>query len=336
MSATIRDIKRLTGLSLATISKYLNGGNVLPENRVLIENAIDDLGYEVNEIARWLATKKTKTVGVIVFNIQSLFNSTLLSYISASLRQAGYGLLICDSAENPEQESKNIRFLLNKKVDGILIIPVNGEKHDLQLAEEAGIPVVLLDRPLPGKCCVKIDNHAAAAEAIELLIRHNHKEIAIIASDSEYTGFNRYLGYRQAMQAHDYPIRKSFVKIGKASIQFGHQSMLELLKLKRRPTAVFMTNYEITLGGVMAMNESGINCPEDISLLGFDNLILSQIVKPKLTMVVQPMKEMAEKAVEILLKEMEAAGSGIREREVINLPTQIEIGNSVNTLPPSD
>ena len=122
------------------------------------------------------------------------------------------------------------------------------------------------------------------------------------------------------------------MKIGKASIQFGHQSMLELLKLKKRPTAVFMTNYEITLGGVMAMNESGINCPEDISLLGFDNLILSQIVKPKLTMVVQPMREMAVKAAEILLKEMEKAGSGIREREVINLPTHIEIGNSVNTL----
>lgn len=332
MPATIRDIKRLTGLSLATISKYLNGGNVLPENRTRIENAIDELGYEVNEIARWLATKKTRTVGVIVFNIQSLFNSTLLSYISATLRQAGYGLLICDSAENPEQESKNIRFLLNKKVDGILIIPVNGEKHDVQLADEAGIPVVLLDRPLPGKCCVKIDNHAAASEAIELLIRHNHKDIAIIGSDTEYTGRNRCLGYRQAMQAHDYPIRKSFVKIGKASIQYGHQSMLELLKLKKRPSAVFMTNYEITLGGVMAMNESGINCPGDISLLGFDNLILSQIVKPKLTMVVQPMKEMAEKAVEILLKEMEAAGSGIRGREVINLPTHIEIGNSVNTL----
>ena len=332
MPATIRDIKRLTGLSLATISKYLNGGNVLPENKTRIENAIDELGYEVNEIARWLATKKTRTVGVIVFNIQSLFNSTLLSYISESLRQAGYGLLICDSAENLEQESKNIRFLLNKKVDGILIIPVNGEKHDLQPAADAGIPVVLLDRPLPGTCCVKIDNHAAAAEATELLIRHNHKEIAIIGSDSEYTGRNRCLGYKQAMQAHNLPIRKSFVKIGKASIQFGHQSMLELLKLKKRPTAVFMTNYEITLGGVMAMNESGINCPEDISLLGFDNLILSQIVKPKLTMVVQPMREMAVKAAEILLKEMEKAGSGIREREVINLPTHIEIGNSVNTL----
>lgn len=336
MPATIRDIKRLTGLSLATISKYLNGGNVLPENRALIENAIDELGYEVNEIARWLATKKTRTVGVIVYNIQSLFNSTLLSYISASLRQAGYGLLICDSAENPEQESKNIRFLLSKKVDGILIIPVNGEKHDLQLAEEAGIPVVLLDRPLPGKCCVKIDNEAAAYGAIELLIRHNHKDIAIIGSDFEYTGRKRCEGYRQAIQAHGFQLRKSFMKIGKASIQFGYQSMLELLKLKRQPTAVFMTNYEITLGGVMAMNEAGINCPEDISLLGFDNLILSQIVKPKLTMVVQPMKEMAEKAAEILLKEMETAGSGIREREVIDLPTQIETGNSVNTLQASD
>ena len=138
------------------------------------------------------------------------------------------------------------------------------------------------------------------------------------------------------MEAHGFPIRKSFEKIGKDSIQFGYRSMLELLKLKRRPTAVFMTNYEITLGGVMAMNESGINCPADISLLGFDNLILSQIVKPKLTMVVQPMKEMAEEAAEILLKEMEAAGSGICGREVINLPTHIEIGNSVKSLQPSD
>ena len=336
MPATIRDIKRLTGLSLATISKYLNGGNVLPENRTRIENAIDELGYEVNEIARWLATKKTKTVGVIVFNIQSLFNSTLLSYISASLRMAGYGLLICDSAENLEQESKNIRFLLNKKVDGILIIPVNGENHDLQQAEDAGIPVVLLDRPLPGKCCVKIDNTAAACQATELLIQHHHQDIAIIGFDSEYTGRKRSQGYRQAMEAHGFPIRKSFEKIGKDSIQFGYRSMLELLKLKRRPTAVFMTNYEITLGGVMAMNESGINCPADISLLGFDNLILSQIVKPKLTMVVQPMKEIAEEAAEILLKEMEAAGSGICGREVINLPTHIEIGNSVKSLQPAD
>ena len=333
MPATIRDIRRMTGLSLATISKYLNGGNVLPENRIRIEKAIDELGYEVNEIARWLATRKTKTSGVIVYDIQSLFNSTLLSYISESLRAAGYGLLICDSADHAEQEGKNIRFLLSKKVDGILLIPVNGEEHDLSPAAEAGIPVVLLDRPVKGRPCVKIDNISAAGSAIELLFENNHSEIAIIGSNGEYTGRKRCEGYAKAMSSRGYSLNDLYRKIetGNASIQFGYESMKQLLGLKEKPTAVFMTNYEITLGAVMAVNESSVRCPEDISLLGFDNLILSQIVKPKMTMVVQPMKAMGEKAVEVLLDAMDPA-EGFAGSEEINLPTRIEVGNSIKKL----
>ena len=102
--ATIKDIKKKTGLSLATISKYLNGGNVLPENRIKIEEAIKELNYEVNEIARGLVTNRTKTVGVIVYSVESLFNGTLLRYIGSELRKAGYGLLICDSC-TPAYES---------------------------------------------------------------------------------------------------------------------------------------------------------------------------------------------------------------------------------------
>ena len=330
MSATIRDIRRLTGLSLATISKYLNGGNVLPENRIRIEKAIDELGYEVNEIARWLATKKTRTIGVIVYDIQSLFNSTLLSYIGESLRTAGYGLLICDSADNAEQEGKNIRFLLSKKVDGILLVPVDGEEHDLAPATEAGIPVVLLDRPVSGRPCVKIDNISAADAAVELLFENNHHRIAIIGSDGEYTGRRRCEGYVSALRRHGCPLKDLYIRIGKgkASIQFGYESMKQLLSLKEMPTSVFMTNYEITLGAVMAVNESSVRCPEDISLLGFDNLILSQIVKPKMTMVVQPMRAMGEKAVEILLKLMDQTEGFVCPEEV-NLPTTIEFGNSI-------
>lgn len=333
MPATIRDIRRMTGLSLATISKYLNGGNVLPENRIRIEKAIDELGYEVNEIARWLATKKTRTVGVIVYDIQSLFNSTLLSYISESLRAAGYGLLICDSADNAEQEGKNIRFLLSKKVDGILLIPVDGEGHDLAPASEAGIPVVLLDRPIKGRPCVKIDNISAAASAVELLFENNHHRIAIIGSDGEYTGRKRVEGFAAAMSCRGVPPIDDYVKIGKgkASIQFGYESMKQLLALPEKPTSVFMTNYEITLGGVMAVNESSVRCPEDISLLGFDNLILSQIVKPKMTMIVQPMRAMGVKAVEILLKLMDQT-EGFFCPEELNLPTAIDFGNSIRKL----
>lgn len=305
MPATIRDIKAETGLSLATISKYLNGGNVLPENRVKIENAVKKLHYEVNEIARGLVTNKTRTVGVVVYSVESLFNGTLLHHIGNALRKEKYGILICDSCNEKKIEAENIRFLLGKKVDGIIVVPVSRNGAFLKPAKDAGVPVVLLDRDLNEAefDCVKINNRAAAFRAVNLLIRNNHKKIAVICSDNENecTGNERYLGYLDAMEQAGLAIPEEYQKRGVHSIEFGHRSMRRLIELKNPPTAVFMSNYEITLGAVMALNESGIRCPEDISMLGFDDLILSQLVKPRMCMVVQPMKEMSEKAVEILL-----------------------------------
>lgn len=329
MSVTIRDISKATGLSLATISKYLNGGNVLPKNREKIEKAIKELDYEVNEIARWLATNKTKTVGVIVYDIQSLFTGTLVSYIGDALRKAGYGLLICDSANSEEQESNNFRFLIGKKVDGILVIPVNNGKHHIESTRKAEIPVVFMDRPGDESCsCVKIDNALAAHEAVNYLADRGHRRIAVIGSYGEYTGLERCRGFSGAMIERDLAVDKDYLKIvPKASIAAGYESMKQLLSLRERPTAVFMTNYEITLGGVMAVNESDVRCPEDISMFGFDNLILSQIVRPKMTMVVQPMREMAEKSVFLLLEEMKDQPD--TEKKIINLPTMIEEGNSI-------
>src|SRR5574344_192783 len=140
MPATIVDIKERTGLSLATISKYLNGGNVLPENKVKIEAAIKELHYEVNEIARGLVTNRTRTIGVIVYSIESLFNGTLLRYIGESLRRSGYGMLICASENDETVEAQNVRFLISKKVDGIILIPVARTSEFLKPAERAGIP----------------------------------------------------------------------------------------------------------------------------------------------------------------------------------------------------
>ena len=125
MAATIRDIRDRTGLSLATISKYLNGGNVLPRNRELIEEAIDALHYEVNELARGLVTKRTKTIGVLVYDIQCLFAGNMLHYLGQELHKNGYGMLICDSCNNEEMEKENLQFLLSRKVDGSLVFAVS-------------------------------------------------------------------------------------------------------------------------------------------------------------------------------------------------------------------
>ena len=332
MAATIRDIKEQTGLSLATISKYLNGGNVLPENKVKIETAIKELHYEVNEIARGLVTNKTRTVGVIVYNVESFFNGTVLRYIGGKLRERGYGLFICDSCNDEEVEAQNVRFLLGKKVDGIIVIPIAKTPNFLNPAKNAGIPVVLLDRCFQNYNfdCVRIDNRTAAFRAADILIENHHKDIAIICSKEEYTGCERYLGFMDAMSQAGLKVSEAYMKKGNHSIKFGYESMKQLLNMPTPPTAVFMTNYDLTLGAVMSLNESSARCPEDVSFLGFDDLILSHIVEPRMCMVVQPMKEMGEKTVELLLDRIESKETGTPIEIVLG--TRIQEGNSIKML----
>lgn len=329
MPATIRDIREKTGLSLATISKYLNGGNVLPQNRVLIEDAIQELHYEVNELARGLVTNKTGTIGVLVYSIESMFNGSLLKYIGEALRSRGYAMLICDSNDDISTEAQGIRFLLNKKVDGILVMPVSRNSSFLEPAKAAGVPVVLVDRSLEDEVhdCVKIDNRTAARRAVQKLLDLGHQKIAVIGSDQEYTGIERFKGYKEAMSDAGLPAAAEYIRNKRHAFDHGYLAMKELIALDERPTAVFMTNYEISLGAVMAVNEAHLACPDDISLLGFDDLILSQVVQPKLCMVVQPMKEIGEKAVELLLRRISEKTKEM-PLEIV-LGTRIQEGNSI-------
>lgn len=332
MPATIRDIRDRTGLSLATISKYLNGGNVLPRNRQLIEEAIEALHYEVNEIARGLVTNQTRLVGVMVYDVESPFVGNMLHYIGAGLRKRGYGLLICDSFNNEEVEEQNLRFLLNKKVDGILILPVNMSGVFMLRAREAGVPVVLIDRDFRDVDFdfVGIDNRMAACRATNVLIENRHERIGVIVSDVEYSGIRRLEGYMEAMQHAGLSVPEEYRCLGKHSFELGYKNMKRLLALPNRPTGVFLGNYETTLGGIMAVNESGLSWPEDISIMGFDDLIVSRVVRPKVWLTVQPMEAMCEKSVEVLLDRMKDKGDKIPVK--INFSAQIREGASIRRL----
>lgn len=316
MAATIRDIRDRTGLSLATISKYLNGGNVLPGNRKLIEDAIEELHYEVNELARGLVTNRTKTIGVLVYDIQCIFVGNMLHYLGQALHEKGYGMLICDSCNDVEIEKNNLRFLLSRKVDGILVFAVSLDGSFLENAKKAGIPVVLIDRALRDEeyDCVEIDNRAAMVRATKKLISCGHRRIAVIASDIEYTGMERMKGFRDALADAEITVPDLFCVTGKHSFELGYQGMKGLLKLPEPPTAVILGNYDTTLGGIMAINESNMNCPRDISVIGFDDLLMSKVIRPRLWIVAQPMEKMSKKAVEMLLSRIsgEENGSPVR------------------------
>ena len=318
---------------MATISKYLNGGNVLPENKILIEEAIHELHYEVNEIARGLVKNKTKIVGVMVHDIACYFSGMLLHYIGQERRKRGYGMMSCDSCNDEEIEAQNLKFLVSRKVDGIIALPVSMRGTFLKPAKQNKIPIVLVDRAFQDEefDCVGIDNKIAAYRAVDLLQKHNHKKIAVIASDVEYTGIERIKGYEDAMRQAGLEIREEYIKRGRHSMEVGYEKMKELLAEPDRPTAVLMGNYDTMLGGVLAVNQSEFSCPEDISLIGFDNLMLSGLINPSWYMVEQPMERMCMKAVELLWNRMEK-----KEEEdspvKICLGTKIQKGESIRRL----
>ncbi len=338
MPATIKDIKEETGLSLATISKYLNGGNVLPENRKKIEAAIDKLHYEVNEIARGLVTNSTRTIGVSVYDIADLFNGIMIHHLGRELSRFGYGMMVVDAANDPEKEISNIRFLVNKKVDGIIMVPASMDSSVLKDAVKADIPVVLLDGKFKDRSfdSVTINNRESAASAVEYLIKRGHKKIAFIGADTSYTANERLKGYRDAMQDAGLEIRDEHIFIGELSTQYGYRAMNEIIQMKERPTAVFSSNYELNLGVVMAMNESQISFPNDISVVGFDNLILSRLLKTGLTVVEQPMERFGVKGVEILMKRIKEKKQSESEedKDYINiiLNTRLIEGGSVGKI----
>ena len=342
MAATIKDIKDMTGLSLATISKYLNGGNLLPENREKIEQAIEELHYEVNEMARGLVTSQSKVIGVVTFDIANVFTCTLLRFLGMRFREAGYAPMICDSQGDEQLEAENIRFLVSKKVDGLIVIPVSRTPGFLEPALRAKIPVVLMDRSLKGSGvdCVKVDNTTASYEAVGMLCDYGHRRIAVIGSDFEITGIERLEGCRKMLKERKIRIPAQYMKLGVHSIEHGYRSMHELLQLKNPPTAVFLGNFEIILGAMMAVNESAFQCPSDISIIGFDDLIISHLSNPRLTLVVQPLEELADSAAKLLLARLEreknSSQSGEDDRpgshQELILPARIVEGDSIARL----
>lgn len=333
MAATIRDITKMTGLSLATVSKYLNGGNVLPENKALIEQAIKELNYEVNEVARGLAKNRTKTIGVLIHNLDNIFAGTIIAHIEDILRQHDYGTIVCDCRGDIELEEQEIKFLLSKRVDGIITIPTSGNSTYLSNVVSRDIPIVLIDRTFQDKSfdCVLVDNREASLQAVTTLIQNGHKKIGIVCgNDNEYTARERLFGYYAALEANNIKIELDYVKRGSLTVEHGYEATKSLLTAKEKPTALYLSNYEITLGAIIAINELSISFPDDISIIGFDNLMLSKVVKPTLWMVVQPMEEIASSAAHLMLERLKNGASSEAVR--INLNTSLMTGESIKQL----
>lgn len=330
MAATIKDIAKRTGLGLATISKYLNGGNVREENRKAIEQAIKELDFRVNEFARGLKTSKSKTIGVIIPELSNLFCTNIITIIEDILRQKGYAIIVCDCRTDEKLEYEATEFLINKMVDGIISMPVSSDGKYLELPLAKGIPVVLIDRKVEEYSvdAVVVDNVSASENAVDYLMKNGHKNIGIICGPKDvFTSEQRLLGYYQAFVKRGILPKERLIAYGSYTVESGYECLKHLMTENKEMSAVFVTNYEMTLGAIIAINELGIKIPDELSIIGFDNLQLSKVVQPKLTVVSQPIFEIAEQAAHIMLKRLSEEPSD--EVETINLSTELILGDSV-------
>lgn len=334
MAATMKDLAKRTGLGLATISSYFNGGNVREKNRKKIEEAIEELHYEVNEVARNLKTNATKTIGVVIPELNNTFCAEIITGIEDILRNHGYATMICDCRTDKKLEQEAVEFLCRKRVDGIINMPVDTEGGHLKTFQKTGKPIVLIDRKIQGVVCdsVLVDNEQAASDALKLLYEKGHRNIGIIGGPEEIsTAQERMKGYCKTMEELNLPVRESLIVHGDYTIQGGVKAMETLVQKNPDMTAVFITNYEMTMGAVIGLNELGIRIPEEISLVGFDNLPFARACNPKLTIVSQPTDKIAEAAAGIMLERLEHAGneSGCRTEK---LGTTIIHGKSIAQL----
>lgn len=329
MASTIKDIAKMTGLGLATISKYLNGGNVRAENKILIDNAIKELDYTVNHFARSLKSKKSMTIGVVIPELSNIFITTIITVIEDALRNKGYSVIICDCHSNEELEKEAVKFLISKNVDGIINMPYTVTGEHLVCATEKEIPVVVIDRYIERfgdkLDFVLIDNQEASYNATKYILEKGHKNVAILlGSEKIYTTGERLSGYDKAMKEYGIIPEKENIFHSDYTVQGGYENMREIIK-KKSATAVFVTNYEMTLGAIIAINEMDVKIPGDISIIGFDNLQLSQVVHPKLTIVTQPLEDIGNEVSALLLKRLNGEG----KPQTIKLSTTIQIGGSV-------
>lgn len=303
---------------------------MLERNRETIAQAISDLGFHVNEIARGLKTSRTMTVGVLIPDLENVFCTSIVAHIENTLQRAGYSSLICDYREDVALEREKLEFLAKKSVDGFIYMPLGNQEDIVARLLERSLPVILIDRPLPGLACdtVLVDNLNAAYGAIEHLINHGHRRIGIIAGPPGiYTAQERLKGYRRVHEDFDLPIADDLILEGDYSLESGYRLMGQLLQRADPPTAVFVTNYEMTLGAIMALNESPIRVPDELSIIGFDNQQLARIVKPALTIVVQPIQAIGEAAATLLMKRLRDDRTGFPV--IQRLKTGLVLGDSV-------
>ncbi|TVY06544.1 LacI family DNA-binding transcriptional regulator [Paenibacillus cremeus] len=331
---TIDDVAKLAGVSKSSVSRVLNGNfEYMSEGmRQKIEKAIEQLDYRPNAVAQSLKKKETKVIGLVVGDLNSFWSEALRGVQDECMRN-GYGLMVSESAWDPERDIANLNMMKSKQVDGLIVSPISQTNKVTELLNSFNIPFVFCDSTSGDILAdhVVTDTIAGATEAVEYLIGLGHRRIAVVVFPLETdVRRDRLEGYKRALMKHDLSIDDSLIKIFKAGKGNAVDTVVQLLKSPDRPTAIFSTNMHLTLDVLKAARLAGLNVPRDVSVVGYDDTEWAPLLDPPLTTVAVPAFQMGVKAASLLLQKLQVKKS--KKPKTVQVMPKLMIRNSASPL----
>ena len=325
---TIKDIAKVARVSYSTVSRALaDSPRVKPETRARIKSLAADMKYSPSALARSLVTQRTRTIGLVATTIIDLFQAELIQVIEETALDQGYSVILTHSGTESERESDELQMLQERRVDGIILISVRAEGDYGVELRGMSVPIVFINSDYARS--VRVDNFRGAVQAMQHLLDLGHQRVAYVSGPSlEWDNIERRKGYEQALLAQGIPVDPALIVKGDSRPGGGTHAMHELLGLAFRPTAVFCYNDATALGALRAAHAAGLRVPQDLSIVGFDDIDLAAHFEPPLTTFAQPKRDMGQMAVRMILATL--AGKGTTENGV--LPGRLIVRES--TMPP--
>jgi LacI family transcriptional regulator len=331
--ATIEDVAKQAGVSIATVSRVINGGpGVGDDTRKRVEAAIAALDYQPNPAARSLRSNRSRIIGLLVSDIQNPFFAGLIRGVEDEALRNEYSLILCNTNESPQREQQYLDVLYVERVAGVIVVPTRDHLGDdtRKRFRERGVPVVAVDRRVKDRDidAVLTDNVRGAYEAVSHLIANGYRRIGVITGPlTVTTGHERLEGYRQALRDSGIPLDPALERSGPFSVASGREGTEQMLALDPRPDALFTTNNLLTLGALHAGHDRKLRVPGDVALVGYDDIQWAELGTGSLTTITQPAYELGSAAARRLFQRMRDPGDQSRQ-EIILAPTLLVRGSS--------
>jgi LacI family transcriptional regulator/LacI family repressor for deo operon, udp, cdd, tsx, nupC, and nupG len=334
----LKDVGRLAGVSVSTVSRVLTRSSLVNDvTRERVQRAIDALGYQPNRVARRLLRKdaaRGNLVGLVVPDIENPFFADVVRGVEDVTRQRDYVLFLGNSDENAERATRYLDLMRAESVDGV-ILPASADIEPcVARLVAAGTPVVCVDRRVPGVDVdtVVADNVRGAREAVEHLLAVGHRRIAFVGGRADLsTTRERFEGYRGALAGHRVAVDDALVRTGDSRQESGRRLTRELLELSDPPTAILVGNNLMTLGALEAIHLARRRIPDDVAVIGYDDMPWALALNPPLTAVRQPGYEMGRRAAELLLRRIQEPGC---RPSVVTLQPELVVRRSCGATPP--